>query len=291
MEIESRKRKRAGNWTPGEKRVLLTLIQKRIEIIENKCTSTNSNARKEHAWKDIYKEFCASFGDGDRSIVRLKEQWHRLKTTVKCNVKKQKKYRKSTGGGYPASETNDVMLDDREWKIVASLPHERTEDYAEFDSDALYELCEISLSSPSEGVTDIEDISTPLSTPISNPVPKTPDQCAVNASTVINNRQSSGSQEESLRDHSTSGRYRKDSAAKSLRMTEYETEVLLFQKEKHEVELKRGMEMHRAQMKNIEAKMKQDEEMHSAQMKRDDKIHELQKAKLLLEMEMLIKHI
>ncbi|XP_069670046.1 myb/SANT-like DNA-binding domain-containing protein 3 [Periplaneta americana] len=295
MEIGSGKRKRAGNWTQEEKNLLFTLIQKRIAIIDNKCTTTNTNARKEQAWKDIHKEFCARFGDGDRSILRLKEQWKRLKTNAKCNVQKQKEYTKTTDEGCPG---DDVTLDDMKWDVVTSVSHELAKDDAEFDSDAQvqYELCEISMPSPSEGVTAIENISIPVSpTPISivcaaSPVSETPIECAVDVSTQIDNRQSYESQEESVRDDTISRRRRKDPVSKLLRMTEYEAEVLLLQKQKHEVELQRGEEMHTVQMQNMKAKMKQDEELHRAQMKRDDEIHELQKAKLLLEMEMLKKH-
>ncbi|XP_069673478.1 uncharacterized protein [Periplaneta americana] len=304
MEIENNKRKRGGNWTSEEKSLLFTLIQKRIAIIENKCTSTNTNAKKEQAWKDIYNDFCASFGDGDRSILRLKEQWKRLKTNAKCNVQKQKNYRRTTGGGCPDPETTDVTLNDLDWDIVASLPHEFTKDDAEFDSDsrASYGVCEISLLSPSEGVTAIEDISIPVSsTPISstcavntvsrtldecgvnmvsrtldvhavNPVSRTLDECGVNVTAVVDNRQSNGSQEETIRDHSTCGRRRKDSAPKPLRLSEYETEILLLQKQKHEADMKHA------------------EDIHKAQMKRDDELHELKKTKLLLEIEELRKH-
>ncbi|XP_069670136.1 uncharacterized protein [Periplaneta americana] len=155
------------------------------------------------------------------------------------------------------------------------------------------EVCDISLRSPSQGVTAIEDICTPISsTPVSsticavnpvsrtrdvcavNPVSRTLDECGLNVTVVVDNRQSNGSQEDSMgiRDRSTSGCHREDSAPKPLRLTEYETELLLLQKQKHEAEMKRA------------------EEIHRAQMEWDDEIHELKKAKLLLEIEMLRKH-
>ncbi|XP_069670134.1 uncharacterized protein [Periplaneta americana] len=271
------------------------LIQKRIAIVENKCASTNTNAKKEQAWKEIYNDFCTSFGDGDTSILHLKEQWKRLKTNAKCNVQKQKNYRRTTGGGCPDPETDDVTLNDLDRDIVAFLLHEFTKDDAEFDSDARasYKVCDISLRSPSQGVTAIEDICTPISsTPVSsticavnpvsrtrdvcavNPVSRTLDECGLNVTVVVDNRQSNGSQEDSMgiRDRSTSGCHREDSAPKPLRLTEYETELLLLQKQKHEAEMKRA------------------EEIHRAQMEWDDEIHELKKAKLLLEIEMLRKH-
>ncbi|XP_069704587.1 uncharacterized protein [Periplaneta americana] len=197
MEADAGKRKRGGNWTAEEKNILFSLIKPKISIIENKCLTTNANAMKEQAWKDVYNEFCVIFGNGDRSVPRLKEQWKRLKSSAKCNLLKFE-HRNPTGGKYPPHLEFDINL-------LASLPQELTKGDAEFDSDAQvsYEVSEIpvTLLSPSSGeITSVEGISIPLSptavpsTAEVNSVSTNLDQCALTVPTVINKEQSSGSE-------------------------------------------------------------------------------------------------
>ncbi|XP_069670135.1 uncharacterized protein [Periplaneta americana] len=196
---------------------------------------------------------------------------------MKCELE-QKNYRRTTGGGCPDPETDDVTLNDLDRDIVAFLLHEFTKDDAEFDSDArasYKDICTPISSTPvSSTICAVNPVSRTRDVCAVNPVSRTLDECGLNVTVVVDNRQSNGSQEDSMgiRDRSTSGCHREDSAPKPLRLTEYETELLLLQKQKHEAEMKRA------------------EEIHRAQMEWDDEIHELKKAKLLLEIEMLRKH-
>ncbi|KAJ6640950.1 hypothetical protein Bhyg_05883, partial [Pseudolycoriella hygida] len=82
LAAQFKKRERGHNWATDEKICLLNLCKKDISIIENKGLDADSTARKKQVWEIIHEEFMKVFGN-ERSIVRLQEQWRRMKATTK----------------------------------------------------------------------------------------------------------------------------------------------------------------------------------------------------------------
>lgn len=73
-----KKRERTQNWAFEEKRYLLQLCKRDMNIIENKRLDADLTALKNRAWKAVHEEFCKVFGN-ERNCNRLKEQWRRMK--------------------------------------------------------------------------------------------------------------------------------------------------------------------------------------------------------------------
>lgn len=73
-----KKRERTQNWASEEKRYLLELCKRDMNIIENKRLDADLTALKNRAWKSVHEEFCKVFGN-ERNCNRLKEQWRRMK--------------------------------------------------------------------------------------------------------------------------------------------------------------------------------------------------------------------
>lgn len=90
-----KKRERTQNWTQEEKILLLKLCGGRISILENKKADQYSLTIKNNVWKDIHREFIAQLGT-DRDILRLKEQWQRMKKQARSELQdlrtRSKKY-------------------------------------------------------------------------------------------------------------------------------------------------------------------------------------------------------
>lgn len=80
-----KKRERTQNWAYEEKRLLLELCKKDINIIENKRLDADLTALKNRAWIIIHQEFAKSFGN-ERNCNRLKEQWRRMKACTRAEV-------------------------------------------------------------------------------------------------------------------------------------------------------------------------------------------------------------
>lgn len=76
-----KKRERTQNWAFEEKRYLLELCKRDMNIIENKRLDADLTALKNRAWKSVHEEFCKVFGN-ERNCNRLKEQWRRMKGKI-----------------------------------------------------------------------------------------------------------------------------------------------------------------------------------------------------------------
>lgn len=76
-----KKRERTQNWAFEEKRYLLELCKRDMNIIENKRLDADLTALKNRAWKSVHEEFCKVFGN-ERNCNRLKEQWRRMKGSI-----------------------------------------------------------------------------------------------------------------------------------------------------------------------------------------------------------------
>ncbi|KAL5287624.1 hypothetical protein ACFFRR_008492 [Megaselia abdita] len=80
-----KKRERTQNWNHQEKKFLLELCKKDMQIVENKRLDAGLTAVKNKAWKIIHQKFCMSFGN-DRTCNRLKEQWRRMKACTRNEI-------------------------------------------------------------------------------------------------------------------------------------------------------------------------------------------------------------
>lgn len=59
-DISLKKRVRSCNWDEEEKRLLINLVLERIDVIENKDTSTNTNTKKKASWQEILSWYILS---------------------------------------------------------------------------------------------------------------------------------------------------------------------------------------------------------------------------------------
>lgn len=58
MNVDGRMRRERGeNWNDEERKLLHSLINDHIDIIENKNTDTTTNMQKLEAWKNIWEKF------------------------------------------------------------------------------------------------------------------------------------------------------------------------------------------------------------------------------------------
>ncbi|CAF4896413.1 unnamed protein product [Pieris macdunnoughi] len=76
------KRVRAPNWETVEKKLLREVLADYVDIIEDKCTDTNTNKRKYHAWQKVYERF-NELNVRQRALVELKQQWRMSKVDAK----------------------------------------------------------------------------------------------------------------------------------------------------------------------------------------------------------------
>lgn len=91
-----KKRERTQNWTPEEKILLLKLCGTKINILENKKADQYSLTIKNSVWKEIHQEFIAKLGS-DRDVLRLKEQWQRMKKQARSELQDYKMRTKKHG--------------------------------------------------------------------------------------------------------------------------------------------------------------------------------------------------
>ncbi|XP_022101853.1 uncharacterized protein LOC110985257 [Acanthaster planci] len=77
------KRERSQNWGLSEKFLLVRLVHKRLDVVEDKAADTDAVQRRKQAWRDIHAEFTAKVhtpgGAVQRSVQRVREQWRRIK--------------------------------------------------------------------------------------------------------------------------------------------------------------------------------------------------------------------
>lgn len=83
VKMEKIPRKRSSNYTARERELLLNLIEKYINIIENKKTNSVFNKQKIECWEKIAKEFSALQTSGIRSGAQLKACYEQMKKIAK----------------------------------------------------------------------------------------------------------------------------------------------------------------------------------------------------------------
>lgn len=79
----SKKRDRGKNFTDKEREEFLDIIEKHLNVIENKKTDCITVKRKQAAWEDIAKEFNAIQNTGIRNGTQLKNLYDSIKKKMK----------------------------------------------------------------------------------------------------------------------------------------------------------------------------------------------------------------
>ena len=111
--------KRAAFLTQHEKsNLVLELVHKYKDVIENKRTDGLSSQQKNNGWKLICREFNASDRVTKRNVEQLKKCWSNTKQRCRKEKAQRWRYASGTGGGGPSSPP-DPLLE----KVDALLPH------------------------------------------------------------------------------------------------------------------------------------------------------------------------
>ncbi|KAL4720582.1 hypothetical protein ACJJTC_013507 [Scirpophaga incertulas] len=127
-----KKQVRSSNWDEEEKKLLRQLILDKIDIIERKECSTNTNALKKAAWQEILCSF-NTINSKQRDMTQLITQWRNTKGQVKSRESEYRRARLLTGGGPPPPSPPP---EDRE--ILQIIPNEFVVDSNCFDSDSIF---------------------------------------------------------------------------------------------------------------------------------------------------------
>ena len=139
---------RAANWSLEEKELLFSLVSDEIDILECKTTDANAVKKRNVVWRDIHNKFSAQVPT-PRPLVRLKEQWKRLKTIAKKEFSYFNKEQKRTGGGPAPTPPSDISV-----KVKDLLPNEFSQLNNPYDDDA-EPLCLVAITE-TESTQDTE---------------------------------------------------------------------------------------------------------------------------------------
>ncbi|CAH0556512.1 unnamed protein product [Brassicogethes aeneus] len=123
--------KRSKNFNNTEVLLLLDLVKKFKDAVENKECGAVSFKQKNEAWVEISKQFNAESGGQPRSYKVLKEKWNNMKRNTTKSIAKIKKHMGGTGGGPSCNET----LSSQETAVLEIIGDRLTGMYSECDSD------------------------------------------------------------------------------------------------------------------------------------------------------------
>lgn len=90
-------KKRLPNFSNDEKIVLIELVEKYKNIIENKCTDAVTVKQKEKCWTDISREFNSRCILANRTVTSLKSCWDNLKKKTRKHFSEVRKELFATG--------------------------------------------------------------------------------------------------------------------------------------------------------------------------------------------------
>lgn len=125
--------KRSANFTSKEETILLSLVKKYKEILENKKTDSKINKNKLECWKQIETEFNNESGQIFRDTLILRKKYDNLKKRTKKKFADEKCHALGTGGGPPKKppEITDIDME------IKELLAERIDGFpSEFGGDA-----------------------------------------------------------------------------------------------------------------------------------------------------------
>ncbi|KAI4455428.1 apontic [Holotrichia oblita] len=149
--MEQKNKTRGPNYSSDEKCILINIIAKYKNIIENKKTDATTWKEKENTWKKITSEFNSQCCGNYRSTESLKKYYENQKKMLRKNVVENKKKMQQTGGGTctPRQDKNeDILLSLISNKTVYGLENM-------YDSDAncaaaVHEIVEENITSNNE---------------------------------------------------------------------------------------------------------------------------------------------
>ncbi|KAF5276773.1 hypothetical protein FQR65_LT16196 [Abscondita terminalis] len=121
------------NYTSDEKNLLVTLVDKYKDKVENKKTNGISNKEKEAIWASIADEFNSKALNVYRDSNALRKQWANYKQDARKAAAKQRHSLYKTGGG--PGEVTDTSKDEVILSIISDKTVKGLEQ--EFDSDVL----------------------------------------------------------------------------------------------------------------------------------------------------------
>ena len=126
--------KKFAPYTDLEKEILFSLVEDRINIIENKQNCGTKIEQKNKCWLEIESEFNSNVNVSNRNAKQLKTLWRNLKARAKKVVSSEKQEKRKTGGGpQPKPDSND----DLSRKLISLLPQQMDGLYNQFDSDSI----------------------------------------------------------------------------------------------------------------------------------------------------------
>lgn len=125
--------KRSPNFTSKEETILLSLVKKYKDILENKMTDSKINKNKLECWKQIEREFNNESGQIFRDMSILRKKYDNLKKRTKKKFADEKFHALGTGGG-PLKKPPEITDIDIE---IKELLAERIDGFpSEFGGDA-----------------------------------------------------------------------------------------------------------------------------------------------------------
>ncbi|CAG4953053.1 unnamed protein product [Colias eurytheme] len=80
------KKKRGSNYTPAEKDMLLEVIKKYQNIIENKETNAHMILKKREAWETVCQQYNTVAVSGSRTWQQLRHLYENLKQRSKKDL-------------------------------------------------------------------------------------------------------------------------------------------------------------------------------------------------------------
>ncbi|XP_032663258.1 uncharacterized protein LOC116840547 [Odontomachus brunneus] len=114
-----KKRERTQNWIPEEKSALFALIKLHVNAIENKKIDQAASTMKALAWQQVYSAFRGRFS-ADRDIVRIREQWRRMKSQARIEMYTYAE-KVRTLGPEVAAKSRPSSLSVEVWKLMESV--------------------------------------------------------------------------------------------------------------------------------------------------------------------------
>ncbi|CAF4831218.1 unnamed protein product [Pieris macdunnoughi] len=123
-------------YTSALQKLFREVLADYVVIIEDKCTDTNTNKRKYHAWQKVFESFVTELikfnklNVRQRALVELKQQWQMSKVDAKKIMSEHRIAKNKSGGSRPPSPDEETI------NLVKLLPLEFEVDHNKLDSDA-----------------------------------------------------------------------------------------------------------------------------------------------------------
>lgn len=111
-------KRRTENFTTEEKDVLLGLVSKNKNVLENKRTDQTTTKQKEDCWNKLAVELNNEFPQRKRTGIQLKQCWNNIKKHTKKNAAELRRSQFQTGGGAPSA----LSLTEVDERVLALVP-------------------------------------------------------------------------------------------------------------------------------------------------------------------------